>query len=61
MLNDSLEGLLVPQDLYLYRKQCQLPHTVIRAMLDQFETETADLNLDAARITLNKRYNLESY
>ena len=27
-------------------------------MLDQFETETADLNLDAARITLNKRYNL---
>ncbi len=30
------------------------------AMLDQFETETANLNLDAARITLNKRYN-ESY
>lgn len=55
--NDSLEGYLFPKT-YTFTESNVTADTVIRAMLDQFETETADLNLDAARITLNKRYNL---
>lgn len=55
--NDSLEGYLFPKT-YTFTESNVTADTVIRAMLDQFKAETANLNLDAARITLNKRYNL---
>ena len=55
--NDSLEGYLFPKT-YTFTDTNVTADTVIRAMLDQFKKETSDLNLDAARITLNMRYNL---
>lgn len=55
--NDSLEGYLFPKT-YTFTDSNVTADTIIRAMLDQFKAETADLNIDAARVTLNKRYNL---
>lgn len=55
--NDSLEGFLCP-------KTYSFDHTptadeIIRAMLDQYETETAGLDFDAARQTISSRYGVE--
>ncbi len=53
-----LRASLFPKTYTLQQCNCRYGHP---CHVDQFETETADLNLDAARITLNKRYNFLPY
>ncbi len=53
--NDSLEGFLFPKT-YDFAGQTVTADSVIRAMLTQYQTEIATLDLDTARQALEARY-----
>ena len=53
--NDSLEGFLFPKT-YDFGGQTVTADSVIRAMLTQYQTEIATLDLDTARQALEARY-----
>lgn len=53
--NDSLEGFLFPKT-YDFAGQTVTADSVIRAMLTQYQTEIATLDLDTARQRLEARY-----
>ena len=53
--NDSLEGFLFPKT-YDFAGQTVTADSIIRAMLSQYQTEIATLDLDTARQTLQSRY-----
>ena len=55
--SNSLEGYLFPKT-YDFTTAEATPDTVIRAMVDQFKDETADLDFDAGRANVNAAYGL---
>ena len=56
---DSLEGYLFPKTYDFSSEESVTADTVIRAMLDQYETEVGGLDLAAAAQRLSERYGLE--
>ena len=56
---DSLEGYLFPKTYDFSGSESVTADTVIRAMLDQFQTETGSLDLAAAAATLSERYGID--
>lgn len=57
--DDSLEGFLFPKTYDFSGAQSVDADTVIRAMLDQYQTEVGPLDLDAAATALSARYGIE--
>lgn len=53
--NDSLEGYLFPKT-YSFPDEGVTADTVIRAMLDQYQTEVAGIDFDAAVAAIQERY-----
>lgn len=56
---DSLEGYLFPKTYDFSASESVTADTVIRAMLDQYQTETSSLDLAAAAATLSERYGID--
>lgn len=56
---DSLEGYLFPKTYDFSGAENVTADAVIRAMLDQFQTETGSLDLAAAAATLSERYGID--
>lgn len=57
--SDSLEGYLFPKTYDFSSEANVTADTVIRAMLDQYQTEVGPLDLDAAAATLSERYGVD--
>lgn len=57
--HDSLEGYLFPKTYDFSSEANVTADTVIRAMLDQYQTEVGGLDLDAAASTLSERYGID--
>lgn len=55
---DSLEGYLFPKTYDFSGMESVTADAVIRAMLDQYQTEVSSIDLDAAASALSERYGL---
>ena len=56
---DSLEGYLFPKTYDFSGMESVTADAVIRAMLDQYQTEVSSIDLDVAASALSERYGLE--
>lgn len=56
---DSLEGYLFPKTYDFSGMESVTADAVIRAMLDQYQTEVSSIDLDAAASALSERYGIE--
>ena len=56
---DSLEGYLFPKTYDFSSEESVTADTVIRVMLDQFETEVASLDLVSAAASISERYGIQ--
>ena len=56
---DSLEGFLFPKTYDFSAEESVTPDVVIRAMLNQYQTEVSGIDLSAAATSLSERYGVE--